>query len=75
MWYRGAGGGALSLILRLGHLSDKTNFPELLGGLKEMLHVLGMETFPTDSNSYSHAFLKHKFVFTMRNSIYVWHSN
>lgn len=42
MWYEGLGVGeaALSLTLRLSHLSDKTNCPELLGRLNEMLHVL-----------------------------------
>ena len=37
--------GTLSLSLSLSHLSDKTNFPELLGGLSEMMHVRGMENF------------------------------
>lgn len=40
--------GALSYSLSLGHLSDKTNFPEALGGCNETMHVLGMEKSQND---------------------------
>lgn len=75
MWY-GAGWGVLSpsfsdLVISVIRLTS----PNCLEDSRKCCMCLEWRNSQLIQNSYSHAFLKHNFVFTMRNSIYIWHSN